>query len=448
MTKVYKIKRGLDIKLKGRAHAIIMQGHPQPKEYALLPSDFSGLVPKLLVKEGNVIKAGEPLFYDKNQPEVMFTSPVSGVVKEIKRGERRRILAVIVEKAEGDTQYASFDVDENAPVEEIRKVMLQAGVFPAIKQRPYDVVADPSQMPKAVFVSAFDTAPLALDYDFIIEKDPEAFSKGLAVLAKFAPLYLNVGSNSGSRLFEGVENLIVSKFKGVHPASNVGVQINKIAPVNKGETVWTIRPEDVIILGRLFLDKRYDSRILTAVCGSEVNTPSYVELPKGFALQDIVKNNAKDDTTVRIISGNVLTGEKKDEDGFMGFYANQLTLIPEGNEYEFLGWALPGFGKMSMSKTFFSWLTPNREYRLSANLRGEERAFVVSDEYAKVFPMDILPVQLLKAILARDIDRMEQLGIYEVAPEDFALCEFVCTSKIESQKIVREGLDYLKKELS
>ncbi|MBS9768952.1 MAG: Na(+)-translocating NADH-quinone reductase subunit A [Flavobacteriaceae bacterium] len=448
MAKVYKIKQGLDIKLKGRAESMVMQGHAQPKDYALLPSDFAGLTPKLVVKEGETVKAGTPLFYDKYQQEVMFVSPVSGVVKEIKRGERRRILEVVVARNEGAMEYENFDANENASVEEIKKVMLQAGMFPAIKQRPYDVIANPNEMPKAVFVSAFDTAPLAVDYDFVIERDLEAFHKGLEILGKFAPVYLNVGITTDSRIFEGVKDVKVAKFKGKHPASNVGTQINKIAPINKGEAVWTMSPQDVIILGRLFRDKKYDARILTAVCGSEVKNPSYVELTKGFALRDVIKNNVKDDTEIRIISGNVLTGTKKDEDGYLGFYANQITVIPEGAEYEFMGWAMPGFGKMSVSKSFFSWLTPNKEYALTANMHGEERAFVVSDEYDKVFPMDILPVYLLKAILAKDIDRMEQLGIYEVAPEDFALCEFICTSKIESQRIVREGLDYLKKELS
>ncbi len=448
MAKVYKIKQGLDIKLKGKAESIVKQEQTQPTLYALKPSDFVGLTPKLSVKEGDVVKAGTPLFYDKYQPEVKFVSPVSGVVKEVRRGERRRILEVVVSKTEGTMEYETFDANETASVEEIKKVMLEAGIFPAIKQRPYDIVANPNETPKAVFVSAFDTAPLEVDYDFILDRYLESFHMGLRILSKFAPLYLNVGETTNRKIYEGCKEAKVGVFKGPHPASNVGTQINKINPINKDEVVWTMAPQDVIILGRLFQEKKYDARVLTAVCGSEVINPLYVELPKGFAVKEILKANLKDDTTIRVISGNVLTGTKIEETGYLGFYANQITVIPEGNEFEFLGWALPGFGKMSVSKTFCSWLTPNREYNLSANLHGEKRAFVVSDEYDKVFPMDILPVQLLKAILAKDIDRMEQLGIYEVAPEDFALCEFVCTSKIESQRIVREGLDYLKKELS
>lgn len=448
MAKVYRIKQGLDIKLKGKAESIIKQEHVHPVVYALKPSDFSGLTPKLSVKEGDSVKAGTPLFYDKYQPKVNFVSPVSGVVKEIKRGERRRILEVVVSKGEGATEYETFDADENASVEEIKEVMLQAGIFPAVKQRPYDIVANPNDAPKAVFVSAFDTAPLAVDYDFIINRNLEAFHTGLRILSKFAPLYLNVGPTSNKKIYEGCKSAKVSTFRGVHPASNVGTQINKLNPINKDEVVWTMMPQDVIILGRLFENKTYDARVLTAICGSEVINPLYVELPKGFAVKEVLKGNLKDDETVRVISGNVLTGTKIEETGYLGFYANQITIIPEGDKHEFLGWALPGFGKMSVSKTFFSWLTPNKKYELSANLHGEERAFVVTGEYDNVFPMDILPVQLLKAIMAKDIDKMEQLGIYEVAPEDFALCEFVCTSKIESQHIVREGLDYLKKELS
>lgn len=448
MTKVYRIKQGLDIKLRGKADSIVKQDHAVPTEYAFKPSDFPGLTPKLTVREGDIVKAGTPLFYDKYQAEVKFTSPVSGTVKEIKRGERRRILEVVVTKNQGATEYETFDADENASIEEIKAVMLKAGVFPAIKQRPYDIVADSHKTPKAVFVSAFDTAPLGIDYDFIINRDLEAFHTGLRILGKFAPLYVNVGPTSSRKIYEGSKEAKVSIFRGSHPASNVGTQINKLNPINKDEVVWTMAPQDVIVLGRLFKDKKYDARILAAICGSEVINPLYVELPKGFAVKDVLKGNLKDNETVRIISGNVLTGTKIEESGYLGFYASQITVIPEGNKYEFLGWALPGFGKMSVSKTFFSWLMPNKQYQLSANLHGEERAFVVTGEYDAVFPMDILPVQLLKAILARDIDKMEQLGIYEVAPEDFALCEFVCTSKIESQHIVREGLDYLKKELS
>lgn len=448
MAKVYRIKQGLDIKLKGKAESIIKQQHACPTEYAFKPSDFVGLTPKLSVKEGDSVKAGTPLFYDKYQPEVNFTSPVSGVVKKIERGERRRILEVVVAQNDGAIEYETFAADENASLEDIKKTMLQAGIFPAIKQRPYDIVANPNQTPKAVFVSAFDTAPLAVDYDFIINRNLDAFHTGLRILSKFAPLHLSVGPTSNRKIWEGSKEAKVSIFKGPHPASNVGTQINKLNPINKDEIVWTIAPQDVIILGRLFQDKKYDARILAAICGSEVINPLYVELPKGFATKQVLKGNLKDEGTIRIISGNVLTGTQIPESGYLGFYANQITVIPEGDEYEFLGWALPGFNKMSVSRTFFSWLHPNKSYKLSANLHGEKRAFVVTGEYDSVFPMDILPVQLLKAIMAKDIDKMEQLGIYEVAPEDFSLCEFVCTSKIASQHIVREGLDYLKKELS
>lgn len=448
MAKVYRIKQGLDIKLKGKAESIIKQQHACPAEYAFKPSDFVGLTPKLTVREGDSVKAGTPLFYDKYQPEVNFTSPVSGVVKKIERGERRRILEIVVAKNDEAIEYETFAADENASLEDIKKTMLQAGIFPAIKQRPYDIVANPNETPKAVFVSAFDTAPLAVDYDFIINRNLEAFHAGLRILSKFAPLHLNIGPTSNRKIWEGSKEAKVSIFRGPHPASNVGTQINKLCPINKEEIVWTMAPQDVIILGRLFQDKKYDARILTAICGSEVINPLYVELPKGFATKQVLKGNLKDEGTIRIISGNVLTGTQIQESGYLGFYANQITVIPEGDEYEFLGWALPGFNKMSVSRTFFSWLHPNKSYKLSANLHGEKRAFVVTGEYDSVFPMDILPVQLLKAIMAKDIDKMEQLGIYEVAPEDFALCEFVCTSKIASQHIVREGLDYLKKELS
>ncbi len=262
MTKVYRIKQGLDIKLKGKAETLVKQEYAQPSLYALKPSDFPGLTPKLSVKEGEAVKAGMTLFYDKYNPEVKFVSPVSGVVKEVKRGERRRILEVIVSKNEGKTEFETFDANENASVEEIKKVMLQAGIFPAIKQRPYDIVANPTDTPKAIFVSAFDTAPLAVDYDFIIDRNLEAFHTGLRVLSKFAPLHLSIGADSNKKLYESCKEAKVAVFKGMHPASNVGTQINKINPINKNEVVWTMAPQDVIILGRLFTEKKYDARIL------------------------------------------------------------------------------------------------------------------------------------------------------------------------------------------
>lgn len=447
MIKVYKIKQGLDIKLKGRAESIIKKEQVGVEEYALKPTDFPGLTPRIVVREGDKVKAGTPLFYDKYQEKVQFVSPVSGTVKEIRRGERRKVLEVVVTPDEKAFTYETFEADEKASPEEIKAVMLKAGIFPSIRQRPYDVVANPDETPRAIFVSTFDTAPLALDYDFIIKRELEAFKKGLQILSKLAPLYVNLRDVADKDIVDGVE-ATVSVFKGKHPASNVGVQINKLTPINKGEAIWTIAPQDVIILGRLFIEKKYDARIVVALSGSEVIHPIYYSLHKGVNIQGVLKGNLKDDQEVRVISGNTLVGTKIEENGFLGFYDNQLTVIPEGAEYEFLGWMKPGFGKMSVSKSFFSWLTPNKKYSLSANTRGEERAFVMSGEYERVFPMDIMPVQLLKAILAKDIDKMEQLGIYDVAPEDFALCEFVCTSKIESQRIVREGLNYLKNELS
>lgn len=446
MIKVYKIKQGLDIKLKGKAESIIKQEQVVVNEYALKPTDFPGLTPRVVVREGDSVKAGTPLFYDKYQEKVKFVSPVSGIVKEVRRGERRKVLEVIITPDEKAFTYETFEADEKASPEEIKEVMLKAGIFPSIKQRPYDVIANPEETPRAIFVSTFDTAPLGLDYDFIIRRELDSFKAGLRVLSKLAPLYVNLRDVSDKDMTEGIE-ATVSVFKGKHPASNVGVQINKIAPINKGETIWTIAPQDVIILGRLFLEKKYDARIVVALSGSEVIHPIYYSLHKGVSVQGVLKGNLKDEQVVRVISGNTLVGTKIEENGFLGFYDNQLTVIPEGAEYEFLGWIRPGFGKMSVSRSFFSWLVPNRKYNLSANTRGEERAFVMSGEYERVFPMDIMPVQLLKAILAKDIDKMEQLGIYDVAPEDFSLCEFVCTSKIESQRIVREGLDYLRNEL-
>lgn len=451
MSEVIKIKKGLDIKLKGKAEKVLERAD-RSETYAIKPTDFPGLTPKLKVKVDAEVKAGSPLFFDKYRPEINFVSPVSGKVIAVNRGERRKILEVVVQ-ADGENQYEEFTKANPLELsrEAIKETMLSSGAWAFMRQRPYDVVANPNDAPKAIFISAFDTAPIAADVDFLLEGEEAAFQAGVDALSKLTDGKVHLSTNpkqNTTKLFADVKNVVRHQFTGVHPASNVGVQIDKIDPINKGEVIWVIRPQEVVFVGRLFQKGIYDVSRKIALCGSEVKTPCYFNTILGTSVRNILKGRLRDDETIRVISGNVLTGTHIKEDGYLGFYDSQITVIPEGDNYEFFGWALPGLNKFSMSKSFFSWLTPNKEYRLDANLHGEHRAYVISGEYDKVMPMDILPVYLIKAIMVGDIDQMEQLGIYEVAPEDFALCEFVCTSKIDAQKIIREGIDLMIKEMS
>ncbi len=448
MSDIIKIKKGLDIKLQGKAENILKKADT-PNLFALKPSDFPGLIPKLDVKIGDSVKAGSPLFHDKYKADIFFTSPVSGTIQSINRGERRRILEVVVEP-DGKNNYLEFSKGNptDMPKDEIIKNILISGAWPFIRQRPYGIVANPVDSPKAIYISGFDSAPLAPDYDFILQNQIEAFQKGVNVLAKLTEGGVHLGlnaQNTASPLLK-VKNVKINKFLGPHPAGNVGIQIHKIAPINKGEIVWYINPQDVTIIGKLFDKGIFDASRIVALAGSEILKPQYYKTTIGASINPLIKDNTTDGN-IRFISGNVLTGSKISADGYIGFYDSLVSVIPEGNYYEMFGWALPGFKKFSMSRTFFSWLNKNKSYKLDTNLHGGERAFVMTDEYEKVLPMDILPVQLLKSILINDIDKMEQLGIYEVIEEDLALCEFVCTSKIEVQSILRNGITNLIKEL-
>lgn len=449
MSKTIKIRKGLDIKLKGKAEKILETPN-LPKQFAIKPTDFHGITPKLFVKVDDVVKAGSRLFMDKNNEDAVFTSPVSGKIIAVNRGERRKLLDIIIEK-DGDIQYEQFKKDNpsNLSKEDIISNIVNSGIWPFIKQRPYNKIAKTSDSPKAIFISGFDSSPLAPNYDFAFEGEDENFQAGINALAKLTEGKIHVTVSGKEKVpsflanVKGVESNIIS---GPHPAGNVGVQIHHLDPMNKGEIAWTVSALGVVLIGRLFNKGIFDASLIVALTGSEVKEPKYYKTMIGAKLESIIENNIKSDN-VRYISGNVLTGTQIAKDGYLSFYENQITVIPEGNHYEFFGWVLPGFKKFSVSKTFVSWLTPGKEYNLHTNLFGGERAFVFTGEYEKVFPMDILPVDLIKSIIVKDIDKMEELGIYEVAPEDFALCEFVCTSKINSQSIVQEGLDLMVKEL-
>lgn len=449
MSEIIKIKRGLDIKLQGKAEKTILKADLSGL-YAVKPADFIGLLPKLIVKAGDPVKVGTPLFFDKSHPEVKFTSPVSGRVIDISRGEKRIILSVIIE-SDQKNDFIRFTPADPAGLsrEKITESLLESGIWPLIRQRPYNVIANPKHTPKSIFISGFDSAPLAPDLDFVMKDSEKEFQTGINALKKLTDgkVHLSLLAGSAScEAFTKANNVEIHYFKGPHPAGNVGIQIHHIDPINKGENVWVVNAENVAIIGKLFLEGFYDNSLLLALTGSEVLKPSYYKVVRGAAISNLLKDNVSN-TERRIISGNVLTGTQIKKDGFLGYYNNQLCVIPEGNYYDFLGWALPGIGKFSTSRTFFSWLTPSKQYALDTNLKGGERAYVMTGQYEKVLPMDIYPVQLVKAILAENIDRMEQLGIYEVIEEDLALCEFVCTSKIEVQEILRKGLDLMRKEM-
>ncbi|MDG5799186.1 Na(+)-translocating NADH-quinone reductase subunit A [Marinilabiliaceae bacterium ANBcel2] len=449
MSEVIKIKKGLDIRLAGKAEKVFGKT-ALPRLFAVKPIDFHGVVPKMVLKEGAPVKAGTVLFYDKKQPDVKFVSPVSGTLKSINRGERRRILEVIVESDGKDefVDYGSVNLKE-LNRESVVERLLESGAWPYIRQRPYDVIANSADKPKAIFISGFDSSPLAPDLEFLLTGKEEAFKDGIEVLKKLSPeIHIGTNSETASKIYNNVKGVKTHKFKGPHPAGNVGIQIHHIMPINKGEVIWVVQPQEVLSIGALFTQGKHDFSRVIALTGSEVKTRSYLRYRLGASVSEMLKDNLNSDTNLRVISGNVLTGDHIESDGFVGFYHSQVTVIPEGDEYEFMGWLKPGFDKFSVSRTFFSWLFPGKEYRLNANMHGGERALVVSGEYDKVLPMDILPEFLIKAILVEDIDKMEQLGIYEVTEEDLALCEFVCTSKLEIQKILRRGIELMIKELS
>jgi len=446
MANTIRIKKGLNINLIGAAKkeiSAIEAGH-----YAIKPTDFLGVFPRLFVKEGDTVKAGTPLFVDKYRENIIFTSPVSGVIEEISRGDKR-VLEEIRIKADAKPEYEDFGKADpsKSDRQDIIDKLLKSGVWPVIRQRPFTIIANPADAPKGIYVSGFDSSPLAPDYSMIVAESIPDFQVGIDVLSKLAGSPVKLGLPGGKSEFPKVSNADITYFEGPHPAGNVGIQIHNTSPVNKGDIVWVVNAQDVIIIGRLFSKGIYDSTILVPLTGSEVKNPKYFRIRKGASVRALIKDNLNEGN-LRIISGNVLTGTRIKQEGYLGFYQNQFTVIPEGNYHEFFGWALPGFGKFSFSKSFFSWLTPNREYRLDTNFHGGERAFVMTGKYELVLPMDIYPMQLIKACLAENIELMENLGIYEVDEEDFALVEFIDTSKSEIQHIIRKGLDLIRKEMS
>lgn len=444
------LKKGLDIPISGTA-AQITKKVIVPDVVAVKPTDFRGLVPKLLVREGDKVLAGTPVLADKMSQNILFASPVSGTVAEVVRGEKRKLLEVRI-KADAQQEHVDFGVRKvsDMTAEQIREALLESGLWPALVQRPYGIIADPQVKPKAIFVSAFSKAPLAASPEFALGDEISDIQTAINALGKLTDggihFSLNAENYSGTP-FHKLENVIMHTFCGPHPAGNTGVQIHHISPIRKGETVWTVSLLMLAAIGRLFNTGKYNLKRKIAVTGPEAIDPAYVEGYPGISMKDISEFYGSSEN-LRFISGDALTGTAVGAEGFLGFFDNQVTILREGNEYELLGWAKPvRLSQFSSSRTYFSWLTPKRKYNMDTNLHGGPRAFVLNDAYSKVLPMDLYPVHLLKACLAQDIDKMEKYGIYEVLEEDLALCEYVCPSKIDIQQIITDGISLMLKEM-
>lgn len=452
MSKTIKLKKGFDINLAGKAEKTVADT-PISETFAIKPTDFVGMKrPKLKVKEGDNVKAGSPVLFDKMQEDVMVCSPVSGEVVEVKRGAKRKILEIKI-LADKEIEYESFKTFSVSDLQGLTKEdafaqMAAGGVWSHVIQRPYGIVANPADKPKAIFISTFDTHPLAADPGFTLKGKEEAFQAGIDVLKKFTDgkIHMNFDMHGEvAKVFSNVAGVEHNKISGKHPAGNVGVQIHHIDAVNKGEVVWTLAPYGVAQIGTLFLEGKYDASRLIAVAGSEVSNPQYHKTYTGACINKFIEGNLKQDH-VRCISGNVLTGEHIEKDGYLGFYDNTLSIIPEGDQPEFLGWIKPQKERLSYHRAWglFSFLNgKNKEYVLDSNTNGEPRAFVQTGSFEDVTPMDIYPTYLIKAIMSEDFDNMEALGIYEVIEEDLALCEFIDVSKHDIQQIVREGLELM-----
>ena len=450
MSNDIKIKKGLNIKLKGEAEKTI-ENAVISNYYTLRPEDFHGVIPKLIARVGAKVKAGDPVFYDKSNSSVQFVSPVSGEIIDIPRGAKRKILAVKIQadKKQVYRDHGKLNV-EKAKAEDIKKLLLNSGCWPFIKQRPYDVIANPNKSPKAIFISGYASAPLEADLDFTLQGKEAKLQAAVNALGKLTEGQIHVSVNkNGSSPLASLTGITLHNVSGPHPSGNVGTQINKIDPINKGEVVWTVNPQDLVIIGELILTGMFNAERIVALVGSSIKKPRYFITKIASEVASMIYDNGIEKSEdVRIISGNVLTGTAIKPDGYLRYYSNTITVIPEGDDYEFFGWAKPVFNKMSTTRALtFSWLSGNKKYNLNTNTNGEHRAFVVTGNYEEVFPFDIYPMQILKACMYKDLDEMEALGMYEVAPEDFALTEFVCISKQPHQKIIREGLDLMLKEL-
>ena len=450
MSNDIKIKNGLTIKLKGAAENILKKA-ALPESVSLNPSDFHLIVPKMALKIGEKVSQGSVVFFSKKDERIKFCSPVDGTIRDIVRGAKRKIIEIIIDVEKNQNLISpNPQVFADLNTDQIKTILLESGCWPFVKQRPYDVIANPSDNPKSIFISGFNSAPISADLQIILDDQKEEFKEGINVLSKLTSGEINICVNDTSSTFiSEIENVKIHKINGPHPSGNVGVQIHHIDPVNSGDRVWTLGAEDVAIIGRYFMTGIYNPIRTIAVSGPPVKYPKYYKTIVGTQLNKIIDDTGIDiNDSLRIINGDVLSGRKVEHDNYLGFYNNTLSVLREGNRYRMFGWIPFVNNKVpSMYKTSFSWLFPNKEYDLDTNLNGEERAFVVTGEMEKVFPMDILPMQLLKECMAGNIEKMESLGIYEVAPEDFSLIDYSSSSKIEAQYIIRQGLDLMISEV-
>ena len=439
----------MDIKLVGEAEQTTTEIYVSGV-YAIKPENFHGIIPKLTVKIGAEVKAGDSLFYSKSDERILFPSPVSGKVEDIIRGERRKVLEIKIQ-TDATQQFVDFGKKEAEKMsgEEVKTHLLSSGCWPLVKQRPYDVVANPNQAPKAIFISGYNSAPLAADFDYALKGKEAEIQEAIIALGKLTEGKVHVSVSKGANLspFNGVKGAELHGLVGPHPIGNVSTQIAQINPINKGEVVWIVSAQDLVVIGELLLTGKFNPKRTVALTGSQFSKPKYVTAYPGATISTLVSDNLNAENS-RIISGNVLSGVQVSLEGYLGYYDNQITAIPEGDDYELFGWNKPVFNKISASRALtFSWMNPRKKYDLNTNTNGEHRAFVVTGSYEEVFPLDIYPMQLLKACMYKDLDEMESLGAYEVAPEDFALTEFICVSKQPHQKILREGLDLMREEL-
>ncbi|MGB3774283.1 MAG: Na(+)-translocating NADH-quinone reductase subunit A [Leeuwenhoekiella sp.] len=449
MSKDIKIKKGLDIKLVGEADKTVADT-PKSRTYTISPSDFHLVTPKMMFKEGGTFNAGDPIFYSKSNKSIKFVAPVSGSLKEIKRGAKRVITQIVIEADGKDTfaDYGKMDL-VTSDAEQIKERFLSAGLWPFIKQRPYDIIADTDEDPRDIFISGYNSGPLAPDLELVLEGKNGELQAAVTALSKLTEGAVHIGvPKGGTSIFSGLKDVVLHGVSGPHPAGNVGTQINKIQPVNKGETVWTLNAADLVIIGEHLLTGKFNPERIIAVSGSCVEKPKYYRTKIGAEVSTFLYDAGLKDEKARLVSGNVLTGNRVAPDGNLGYYHNEFVAIPEGDDYEFFGWNKPVFNKISPTRALtFSWLSPNKKYDLDTNTNGEHRAFVVTGSYEEVFPLDIFPLQLLKACMVEDLDAMEQMGMYEIAPEDFALTEFICISKQPHQAIIRKGLDLMHQEI-
>jgi Na+-transporting NADH:ubiquinone oxidoreductase subunit A len=448
MAQTIRLKKGYDIKLEGEAPRFDLH-FEQSRLFAIKPTDFRGLTPRLLVEEGSEVKAGDPLFHDKSSEKLLFTSPVSGEIVEIRRGARRAIQEIIILS---DQQLAFKDFGKSDPLQmnsdEILDKLLESGCWTFIRQRPYNRIMQLDKKPVNIFISGFDSSPYGGNVEFCLEGQREHLQSAISALATLTTGKVYIGlslSQKGKSIFEGIRDAEINYFDGPHPSGMVGVQIHHISPINKGEVVWTVMPQDLVCIGKLFNLGQFNTERKFSLSGTELNKRGYFTSYLGAQVVPILGSNLKNEH-VRVISGSPLTGSKIVQDGFIGYYHSGVCIIEEGDEAELLGWLIPSYPRPSLSRTFPAFISPQTKYKVNTNMHGEERAFVVTGEYEKVLPMDILPVPFFKACLAHDIDNLEALGIYELVEEDIALCEFVCTSKMPLQDILREALQFVESE--